>query len=141
MYELICAGMMIVLSGFALWDILYRRFRVGSILIILGLSIVCKLYMGDVSFVHAAAGAAVGGGFLGISKFTNEALGYADSLWIMALGIFLGVWDLLLLLLLAFSLSALFTGVGVVWKKFSKDFSIPFIPFLAVSYAGVILMG
>ena len=141
MYEIMQMGMMMTLAAVAVWDILYRKFRVGVLLLILFLAIGCKLLAGNMVIVDMIAGMVVGCGFLLISKLTNEAFGYADSLMILTLGIFMGVWELFLLLILAFSLAAIFAGAGMLLKKFSKDFSIPFIPFLAVSYAGVMMIG
>lgn len=44
--------------------------------------------------------------FMGISRLTEEKIGYGDSLLIIVLGTFLGMWKLLILLLGAFGLAA-----------------------------------
>lgn len=140
MYEVVQVMVMIILAGIAVWDILYREFPVWVMMIIMFLVIACKVVLGDGDIINVIAGAAVGGGFLLISKLTEEALGYADSILILTLGIFLGVWQLFLLLVMAFAMAAIFSSAGMVMKKFSKDVAIPFIPFLAMSYAGVMLL-
>ena len=42
-----------------------------------------------------AGGAAVGAGFLLLSKVTGEGIGYGDSWGILVLGLYLGLWKLL----------------------------------------------
>ena len=56
---------------------------------------------------------------------------------ITLLGLFLGVWKLLVLLLTAFILAALAGGIGMVWKKWDGKKRLPFFPFLLAGYLGV----
>ena len=139
MYEFGQSVIMILMMGLAVWDILYRNFRRDILLLILGLMIVCRLVMGGFYPAEMLPGAMMGLLFLGISKVTEEALGYADSFLILTLGILLGIWKLLIVLLIAFSLAAVFSAMGLIVRKFSRKAAIPFFPFLTVSYAGVML--
>ena len=131
---------LIVLSVMAVWDIRFRKIPVwvlaGLLLTVIG----GHLFLSDVSMPEAAAGTAVGTGFVLVSKATREAFGYADSILILILGIFLGIWELFVLLAAAFSMAALFAAAGLAAGKFSRRISIPFIPFLALSYAGVMIL-
>lgn len=85
-------------------------------------------------------GIAVGIVFLIVSKLTDEALGYGDSWMILLLGIYLGVWDLLWLLSIAFLLSAIMAAIVLFKNKWSRKAAFPFVPFLAVSYMGVLCL-
>lgn len=82
----------------------------------------------------ALSGAILGVVFLGVSKVTKEGIGYGDSLLILIMGIYLGIWNLLGILAGAFTLSALFAVVFLVYRGFDRKAGYPFIPFLLVSY-------
>ena len=86
--------------------------------------------------VLLAAGAAVGILFLLISRTTGESLGYGDSILIVITGAFLGFWNLLYLLVTAFSAAAVFSVFMMIRKKFHRRSSFPFVPFLAGAYIG-----
>ena len=78
--------------------------------------------------------------FCGISKVTNEGLGYGDSLVIMILGMLLGMWKVIYLLSLSFFCSAVFAVIYLVCRPRNRRKAIPFIPFLTLGYIGVILL-
>jgi leader peptidase (prepilin peptidase)/N-methyltransferase len=87
-----------------------------------------------------AAGAVVGLVFMVISKVTEEKIGYGDSLLILALGIFLGFWKVMIVTLIAFFGSALCAIIMVSCMKKSRKTSFPFVPFIAISYALVVFV-
>lgn len=95
---------------------------------------------GGQDILLAAAGGAVGGLFFLVSRVTREALGCGDSFVIMILGLFLGIWDVLYLLMLAFWMAALFAAAQIMIKRFSRKTAFPFIPFLALAYVGVMML-
>lgn len=78
--------------------------------------------------------------FLGISYLTKESIGYADSWLILILGVYLGLKDMALLLVIAFFLAGLVSLGGVVLKRWKRDGTIAFIPFLTTAYVGVMLL-
>lgn len=84
-------------------------------------------------------GVTLGGLFLLVSKVTREGMGYGDSLGILALGVFLGIWRLAELLCLAFLL-LFFTAMILFFKKSNKKYGIPFYPFLAIGYLMILLL-
>lgn len=96
---------------------------------------------GGRTIVIWGSGAAVGLLFLGIGKVTGEALGYGDGILIGILGIFLGVWDLLGLLVMAFFLSALYAAAMLAVCKFRKKSTFPFVPFLGMAYVIMLAAG
>lgn len=85
-------------------------------------------------------GAGVGIMFFIISKYTGEAIGYGDSWMILLLGVYLGLWNVLWLLSIAFVLSGMVSVLVLGKNKYSHKASFPFIPFLAVSYMGVMYL-
>lgn len=95
----------------------------------------------EVPTVLWLSGAAVGIGFLIISKVTEEAVGYGDGLLIGVLGIYLGIWELFCLLVTAFFLAALYAAIIMMRRKFRKKASFPFVPFLGAAYVIVLAAG
>lgn len=84
---------------------------------------------------------AVPGIVLGIiSWITREAVGYGDVWIITLLGIYLGIWDTVTLVCIAFFFSSIAAVGCLVWKKFRRDTRIPFVPFLTAAYVGVVFL-
>ncbi|MCI9441687.1 MAG: hypothetical protein HFH15_10740 [Ruminococcus sp.] len=101
-----------------------------------------QLFLGiSPSIILSLAGAAVGMAFLGISKVTGEAFGYGDSIVILILGLSLGLWNLLALLMLSFLLAAGCSTVLLAKFNFQRKTTFPFIPFLVASYVLVLIFG
>jgi len=85
------------------------------------------------------AGGVLGVGFLLISKVTKEAIGYGDSWIIVLLGIFLGIWEVILLLLITFFITGL-VGMVLILRKADKGTGIPMVPIVTIAYLGMRLM-
>lgn len=136
--RLLFAGYLCVLT---VMDIRRKRLNVlfllsGFILVIAGGF--CERNMPPLLFV---TGGAVGILFLLTSRITEEAFGYGDSILILIMGSFLGFWNILSLLTAAFFMAAVFSGVMLVKKKFSRKSAFPFVPFLMIAYTGGMLFG
>lgn len=88
-----------------------------------------QMNVGD--FVGICAGIGVGVLFLLVSKVTEEAIGYGDSVAIMILGGYLGFWKVVEVLA-----AAIFTsGVCSVILAFrGRVKTMPFFPFLTLGY-------
>ena len=85
-------------------------------------------------------GAGLGLLFFIISKCTKQAVGYGDSWLILLLGIYLGVMKTIQLLFAA-SLVAGIVSLFYLWKcHWKKNATIPFVPFLAAAYLGVMFI-
>ena len=95
----------------------------------------------DIHVILLAAGAGVGIVLLVISRVTEESFGYGDSILIVIMGGFLGFWNILSLLVMAFSMSALFSIFMLIKKKFHRKSAFPFVPFLTAAYIGGIFIG
>lgn len=94
----------------------------------------------NISWILIAAGGAAGVLFLLLSRITRESLGYGDSILILINGCFIGFWNLMYVLVAAFSMSAIFSVIMMSTGKFSRKTSFPFVPFLTASYIGGILI-
>ena len=101
--------------------------------------VVFSLFCGDDIWMRMA-GLALGGICFLFSYCTREALGYGDSWLILILGIYLGIGKALVLLTVAFLLAGLVCLVGLLWKRWQRQQTIAFIPFLTVAYVGVLLL-
>lgn len=135
--QALCALFLTVLS---VLDIRYRQ--VPLMLLIAGgcFALICRGIQGDMDIRIAAGGMLVGVVFLVISKVTGEAFGYGDSILITVLGLYLGIWEVLELLFLAFMMAAVFSILGLCLHRFSRKLSFPFMPFLALAYLGVLVL-
>jgi len=86
------------------------------------------------------AGLLLGGVFLLISKVTAEAFGYGDSALIMILGMLVGIWQVILVLIIAFATAAIFGAIVLIKKGMSKKQRFPFSPFLLIGFLGGCLL-
>lgn len=99
--EIICLGS---LAGLSIADIHYRKVP-GEILAMGAVgACVYRICMEQENVWILGGGIAIGILFLFISRVTGEKLGYGDSLAILILGIYMGIWKLLLVLSGAFTL-------------------------------------
>lgn len=141
MYQIsqwVCMG---YLLGLSVCDIRKRNISVWLLFVGFVLAVCSQLIWKETSGRLCLAGALTGGVFLMISKVTGEAIGYGDSILILILGIYMGIWDLLLLLTTAFFLAAVFAVIALGLRHFQKKTVIPFIPFLGVGYFIILLAG
>lgn len=96
-------------------------------------AVCCK----EIGLWHRLAGVALGVVFIGISKATKEAIGYGDSWLILLLGVHLGGLGALQVLFTA-SLFAAIYALFYLWiRKWRRNATLPFVPFLALAYVGV----
>ena len=130
----------ISLLGLAMVDIFRKRI---PLMVVVGLIVTA---IGAVIFTHSfdvvltLGGAGVGLVFILVSKVTKEGIGYGDSLLILALGIYLGFWEVMVLIMIAFFLSALFAVFVAIIRKKGRKATFPFVPFIAFSYVVVMFL-
>ena len=79
-------------------------------------------------------GGAVGLVMLVVSRLTKEALGYGDGMLILGLGIYMGLWDVLWLLMFAFFGAGMLSIGLLIFRKANKKTTLPFMPFICGSY-------
>ena len=131
----------VYMSILAIMDIKWKKLSLAVLLsgfIIVVAGFLCGR---DIHVILLAAGAGVGIVFLVISRVTEESFGYGDSILIVIMGGFLGFWNILSLLVMAFSMSALFSIFMLIKKKFHRKSAFPFVPFLTAAYIGGIFIG
>ena len=111
------------------------------LLIVFSITVLGFVIFGDSVGVRLRVGGAVLGMlFLLISKCTREAIGYGDSWLILLLGIQLGSLEAISVLFAA-SLLASVASLFILWKcNWKRDTSLPFVPFLSISYLGAMLL-
>ena len=68
-----------------------------------------------------------------------EGIGYGDSWMILNMGIFLGIWNLLGMLMLAFLVAAMAAGAGLWSGKWKRTTRMSFYPFLLIGYLGTFI--
>lgn len=125
----------------AFMDIHGRKLHLGILLTGIPLAVISRVVLGNIPAALVISGAAAGALFMIISRVTEEAFGYGDSILIMIMGIFLGIWDLLLMLVTAFFLAAVFSTVMLAGRYYTRKSSFPFVPFLTAAYIGGMLIG
>ena len=138
LFRLLFAGYLLVLT---IMDIRTRKLHLGILLSGFPLAVAGRIAVGNIPAALVIAGGASGGLFVIVSRVTEEAFGYGDSILITITGIFLGIWDLLSMLAASFFLAAVFSGIMLSRKRYTRKSSFPFVPFLAVAYLGGVLIG
>lgn len=129
---------LIVLS---VMDIKWKKIYVPVLMSGIMILIWGRISMNQISVISSFFGGAAGALFIIISMATKESFGYGDSILITISGFFLGFWNILYVLFGAFSIAAVFSIFLLVYKKFSKKTSFPFIPFFTAAYIGGMLVG
>ena len=136
--KVICLLFLIIV---AVRDIQIKRISLCALITGGILSLIYQVFLGKMDLLLILGGVLTGGVFLLISKVTREGVGYGDSFLILILGIYLGFYQLLMVLSMAFFL-LLCVSVPVLWlKKMSRKYTLPFLPFLTGGYLCFILTG
>lgn len=141
LYNISQTGCLIYLGWLSVLDIRNRRLPVWMLLTGGILAAVFQILWKGIPGVLVMAGGAVGIVFLAVSKVTEESFGYGDSVLIGVLGIYLGFWNLLGLLVLTFILASGTAMAVLVKKRFRRKTILPFVPFLGIGYAVILLLG
>lgn len=129
--QIVCLGLLIIVSAI---DIKYRKIPVEILMAMNVGAVIFQCLCHREEVVLIAGGVAAGIVFLAISKMTEEGVGYGDSLGILGLGIYLGLWKLFEILASAFFLLALCAIVVLASKRMSRKIALPFYPFLTAAY-------
>ena len=132
---------LVYISALAVMDFKYRKLPLKTLLSGLFIAAAGCLCGREISPVLLATGGCMGIVFLLISRVSGESFGYGDSILILIIGIFLGFWNLMYLLLGAFSMAAVFSAVMTIKHRFNRKSSFPFVPFLAAAYLGGMFIG
>jgi leader peptidase (prepilin peptidase)/N-methyltransferase len=77
---------------------------------------------------------------IGVSRITNEVIGYGDGITFLVMGIYLPLSQLLEIGMMAFCVAGIAALVLLVIFKKKGSYRIPFIPFLVIAYGIEILI-
>lgn len=134
--NLICFGF---LAGISVYDIFFRK--ISGFVLIIGtiLAVGYSMILSENAWYISAAGAAMGAIFLVIAYVTDQAVGYGDVWLLSVLGIYLGVWMLLEVLMAAWVIMAIAAGVCLIKKKWSRYTTIPMSPFITFGFTVLIV--
>lgn len=129
--QIICLGS---LAGLSVTDVYYRKVPVEILVMGAAGTFIYQLCCRSISLWVLAGGIGVGVLFLLVSKVTREGIGYGDSLAILILGAYMGLWELLKVLSGTFVLLFAVSAAGLSMKKMSRRYTLPLFPFLTVGY-------
>ncbi|NLJ96677.1 MAG: hypothetical protein GX321_05950 [Clostridiales bacterium] len=118
----------------AIQDLVNKKIKVWIVLLSGIIISICVLLSPDISILSRIMSLSLGTGLLIISKVTGGKIGIGDGLVICVTGIGFGFWTNMELFALALLLAALFSIGLLVFKLADKKKSIPFLPFLFLSY-------
>lgn len=124
------------------WSDIRKRKVSGGVLLLAGM--IAVLYQIVDKSMHKGqvlGGMILGILFLAISKVTEEGMGYGDSLGILILGVYLGFWKMLSVLLCSFFLLFCTLIPVLCKKKMSRKAGLAFYPFLTCGYCWVLIAG
>lgn len=131
-----------ILLGLSVMDCRIRKVPGNVLFLCMAGAIIQQVIIKNVDGRLVVTGGMLGIIFLWISKITGEAIGYGDSLAILVLGIYLGIWGVLEVLATSFFLLGVLGLICIVLGKKKKQLAFPFYPFLTVGYLlGVCLGG
>lgn len=104
----------------------------------LAMGILWAIFGDSALFLYRLAGLLSGGLLLLLAFFSQEAIGLGDAVLFLALGIWLGLWESLLLLTASLVLAAL-AGIFLWIRKKSMKQAFPFVPFVLIAY--ILMLG
>lgn len=136
MYEISQFAGFLYLTALSYADIRYKKLPVWGLCAGFAMALLFQIAAGETPLFLIIAGGAVGVFFLGLSKITRENFGYGDSVLILILGVFLGLWNVLSVICIAFFLSAVYAVLLLALCRCGKKRAFPFVPFLALGYLG-----
>ena len=116
-----------------------KRVSVWSLIFVTVLMVIGRILFVSMPIWETVAGIAIGILSFGVSKISNEAIGYGDSWLVFSLGLYLGGVKLMTLIFFASLLACLCSVRKMFRGGFHRKSTIPYIPFLALAYIGGVL--
>lgn len=93
-----------------------------------------------ITLYDSFGGLMVGAMILFVSKITCGKIGMGDGFILCTTGISLGLWGNLELLSIALFLASIISIILLILKVVDRKKSIPFVPFIGLSYIGVLVI-
>ncbi len=127
------AGLLGILGWCSICDIKNRTIQTGVLLMAGIIGVGLHMLYGRISVWDMLGGMAVGGIVFLFAHFSGEKIGKGDAFLIMICGLFLGLWQTLLLVWVSLMLAGLM-GMVMLLKGKGRKYEMPFIPFLLTGY-------
>ncbi len=124
----------------AVTDIRKQKIYIGIVMFGAIVGLILLIWQQDRGWQEPLSGVLVGLLLLLTGRCTRQSIGYGDG-WLMVMtGIYLGGWQNLELLFWALLLAAVWSVILLVCRKATRKTRLPFVPFLFLSYLGVMLL-
>lgn len=121
-------------------DIKWKKINILIVVPFVIAAIICNMKYDLLTLTSILGGMAIGLVMIGIGIITRGKIGIGDGVILMVTGLFLGFFDNLFLLLSATFLSAMIGAVLLLIKGVDKNYELPFIPFLFLSFLGDLIL-
>lgn len=121
-------------------DILTKQVRPLLLVLFAAAGIIMYIVIRPVGLADEAAGMLTGAVFILVWYFTGGRIGLGDALLMIVTGIFLGGKENSVLIMGAMFLAALYSAGLMVFRKADKNREIAFIPFIFMSYMGMVII-
>lgn len=130
----------IFLAVSAVIDMKYKEVSVKVLLFFGSVGVLFFMIGRPVSWQEEIGGVLIGAVILLLYKVTRGEIGSGDGYLLMVTGLFLGLSRNVELLLGGLLLAAVWSAVLLALKKVSRKHEIPFVPFLFLSFAGMVIL-
>lgn len=137
-YIQIWIGIILLIAGYL--DIRYRKIPIKLIFIALIGVLSLMLITKEWNLIRISTGIGIGGFLLAVNKLTNGQIGIGDGILFCITGLALGGGNNLLLLFWSLVITCIIAIILLMIKKVSSGQELPFIPFVLVSYIGIMLL-
>ena len=124
---------LLLLAAASIEDLRNMKIYMPPLYAAIGVGVILAIFGDSELFLYRLVGLLPGGLMLVLAFFSREAIGVGDAVLFLALGIFLGLWESLLLLTGSLVLAAL-AGLFLWFRKKSMKLAFPFVPFVLISY-------
>lgn len=134
--------MFVFLGICAVYDGLEREIPLAVVWLGIIAAIVLRIQglAGDGTFMTAALSAIPGVMFWLLGFISGEKVGYGDGWMLVMIGLFMGLWKCFLILMIGLVSGSLVVLILSVFKKVSKDYRLPFAPFLLFGMGVVVCL-
>lgn len=134
--------MFVFLGICAVYDGLEREIPLAVVWLGIIAAIVLRIQglAGDGTFMAVALSVIPGVMFWLLGFISGEKVGYGDGWMLVMIGLFMGLWKCFLILVIGLVSGSLVVLILSVFKKVSKDYRLPFAPFLLFGMGVVVCL-
>lgn len=136
--KVIMATMLLICS---VQDVLKKKIFLSVILIGAVLIATCIPFCSKIIILYRVSGAAIGITVIIISFATAGKIGMGDAFLLCVTGLGLGFWENLELFAIALFLASIISILLLILRLANRKKSIPFVPFMLISYLFLIFSG